>query len=166
MDIATVDDQVLAGGVCGLGGRKQEDSSRGDFRRQRHAMAEGNLVRDVLQFGVGIPEGIEPASVEGRHDFSRKHGVDADVVGEQLRGPLAGQRELRTFARGIAGGVALTGERNLGADVHDGALCALERRQREVGERVAVDKVLVQALNESLDAAILQAGAVVDAGMD
>jgi hypothetical protein len=35
-----------------------------------------------------------------------------------------------------------------------------------VGERVAVDKVLVQALNESLDAAILQAGAVVDAGMD
>jgi hypothetical protein len=44
-------------------------------------------------------------------------------------------------------------------------LCALERRQREVGERVAVDKVLVQALNESLDAAILQAGAVVDAGI-
>ena len=165
MDVSAIDNDVLAGGVRRLRRREQKDGSCGDFRRQSHAMAERNLVGDALEFGARIAERIKPAAIKRRHHFSGQDGVDADVRGQQFSSPLARKSKLRAFARGVTGGVALAGERDFGADVHDSALGAFERGQRMVSEGVIVDQIFLQALYEGFDRAALEACAVIDSGV-
>ena len=49
MHVPAIDDEVLPGGVPGLGGRQQKHRRRRDLRRQRHALPQRNLVGDLLE---------------------------------------------------------------------------------------------------------------------
>ena len=119
-------------------------------------MAERNFVGDALELSVGVAQGIQPAAIERRHDFGGQNGIDADVVRKEFGGPLARQRELRAFAGGVSRGIALPGQRNLGADIDNRSLGALKRGQRIVSEGVIVNQVLVEAFDKSCDAALFQ----------
>ncbi len=125
----------------------------------------GIAAADCIEGGLGIGEGGDPAVVLGRHDFGGEDGVDANAVRGELCGPFTGEGELRAFGGGIGGGVALAGERDFGADVHDGAAGCFEHGQRVVGEGVVVDEVFVKAFDEALGGAGFEANAVVGAGV-
>jgi len=165
MGVAAVDDDALAGGVGALRGREEEDGHGGDFGGLGEAMAEGNAVRDFVEGLLRIRARCDPSLIEGRHDFGGKYGVGADVVGGEFGGPLAGEGELRTFGGGVGGGSALAGERDLGADVDDGAVRGFEHGQRVVGHGVVVDEVLLEALDEAVRGAGGKADAVVGSGI-
>src|SRR5215510_10654254 len=103
MDVAAVDENVLAGDVAGLR-RNQEQHHGRDFLGLRHALAERNFRNDVLELLFGIGKRAEPPLVERSHDFGGNERVDAHAVGKQFAGPVAHEGEDRTFRGSVAGG--------------------------------------------------------------
>ena len=89
VDVAAVNENMLAGSVAGFFG-EQEDDGVGDFFGGGPAVAERNFGFDagasLLRFG----KFREPGLVERGHDFGGKDRVDADIVGEKFDGPFAG----------------------------------------------------------------------------
>ena len=101
VSVATIDDEVLRGGVARLFGREKEDGHGGDFSSFGHAMAEGDSFGDGFEGRGGIFSGFEPALVERGQDFGGKDAVDANVEGEKFGGPLTRECELSSLRRGI-----------------------------------------------------------------
>ena len=123
VDVAAINIEVLAGDVS-CAWREEEARHRRDLLGQRHPVSQGDVREDFGLFGGGIGEAVEPLPVERRHHFGRDDGVDANAAGQQLDGPLTGEREDGTLGRGVAGGVALAGNGGLAGDVEDRAVRA------------------------------------------
>src|ERR1700704_1381023 len=80
VNVATVDEHMLASGVAGLG-RDQEYDHRSDFLRRSHPLFERNLGKNGLEFFPRIRKRVEPAAVERGHDLGRNDGIDANAIG-------------------------------------------------------------------------------------
>ena len=131
-------------------------------------MLQRDAVRDegeALLLGLLVTEGLDPVGVQRRPGLGDDDGIDAHGVVDEGGGPLAGEAEDGALGGGVSRRLALAGEGDLGADVHDRALGLLEVGAGDVNELEVVREVAVNGLLEVLPARGLEVKVVVAAGV-
>ena len=116
VNVSTVRIKDLSRGMGRTGGREENDCI-GNLAVGGHALAQGYVVLDRSEGLLGVVQGVEPAAVHRGHDLRGDDRIYAHAPLGKIESPFPGERVHGPLAGGVPGGPALTGNRNLGANV-------------------------------------------------